>query len=69
MTSGLIVTTTHMHEIGYCARGGRRWAERYGLDWSEFVKNGLPVEAFEATGDAMGLRIAQYVREQHGQEK
>lgn len=65
----MLVTRTHLDEIQprYCASGSRRWAARLGLDWAEFVRNGIPVEALEKTGDAMALKLAEFVRGQHGQ--
>lgn len=63
MSGAVIVRPDDLHAIGYCNRGARAWAMRYGLDWAQFVINGLPVEVIEATGDAMGLRLAQHVRE------
>lgn len=64
----LLVTRTHLDEIDprYCARGSRRWADRLGLDWTEFVHHGISVEALEQTGDAMALKLAEFVRDQHG---
>ena len=29
---------------GYCNRGLRTFAERHGLDWSDFLENGIKVE-------------------------
>lgn len=64
-----LVTRTHLDEMRYCARGSRRWFARHGLNWGEFVKNGLPAEVFEATGDAMALRLVAHAKErQHEQQ-
>ncbi len=58
----IIVRPDDSHGLGYCNRGARRWAERYGLDWARFVRDGLPIEMLEATGDAMALRLCAHVR-------
>ena len=63
MSGGVIVRPDDLHAIGYCNRGARAWCQRYGLDWAQFVINGVPVEVIAATGDAMGLRLAKHVRE------
>ena len=58
----MIVTRSDMNELGYCANGARRWFARMGLDWMDFVRNGLDSEVLEATGDAMALRLVEHVR-------
>lgn len=67
MSEDLIVHLDDLHTVGYCHRGARRWFARQGWDWLAFVRDGLPVEAFEATGDAMALKLAQFVRTRNGQ--
>lgn len=58
----LIVTHADMRAMGYCNRGARRWIAARGLDWSRFVREGLPIEVIEASEDAMALRVAEAVR-------
>lgn len=60
----MIVTRTHLDEIEprYCASGSRLWAARLGLDWAHFVHHGIAVEELEKTGDAMALKLAEFVR-------
>ena len=65
------VTVQHLHSVpnfnggaGFCARGGRLWASHHGLDWAEFVRDGLPADVLEATGDAMALRVVAHARAQ-----
>lgn len=57
----LIITRSHMDELGYCARGARRWFDRMGLDWPAFVRDGIDAEVLLATGDAMAARLVQHV--------
>lgn len=63
-------TLAHMRSIegfgptpGFCARGGRVWAQRVGLDWSEFLREGIDVERFEAIDDAFAQAFAAHVRQ------
>lgn len=58
-----LVTMTHVRQLHYCASGARTFCERYGLDWREFVRHGLPASQFEQTGDALGAKIALAARE------
>lgn len=69
MSSGLIVTTRHLFTVpghnkrcGFCRSGTREWAKRQGLDWSDFVRNGIPAERLEATGDALALAVVAWAR-------
>lgn len=69
--STLRVTVQHLHSVpnfngslGFCARGGRLWAQQRGMDWAAFVREGLPAEVLEATGDAMALRLVAHARAQ-----
>ena len=54
----------HIHELHQCSAGARAFAERLGLDYSEFVFHGTPVEQLLATGDAFAARLAQHVIEE-----
>lgn len=65
VTSGVIVRTRHMREGKMCVNGSREWFEHRGLNWREFVKNGLPVEIIEATGDETALRVCRIARAEH----
>ena len=38
---------------GYCSRGMRDFAERYGLDWEDFLRNGIDAEILRAIDDHM----------------
>ena len=38
---------------GYCSRGMRDFAERYELDWENFLRNGIDAEILRAIDDHM----------------
>lgn len=46
----LIITIRDFREIGVCPKS-RYWFEKHGLDWRDFVKNGISLETLRATGD------------------
>jgi len=56
------VTMRHVRQCKMCSRGARAFFDRHGLDWTEFLRAGLPVEVIEQTGDAMALQVAAAVR-------
>lgn len=53
---------------GFCAAGGRRMAETLGLDWGDFVRNGIDAEKLEATCDPFALALVKWARERAAQE-
>lgn len=62
----MIVTTRHMLTIpgftargGFCRTGSRSWARSHGLDWDEFVRNGIEEEKLLAT-DAFGVALVAW---------
>jgi hypothetical protein len=59
-----IVTIEHVRAVHLCVRGTRAWFVVNGLDFRHFLTYGLPASAFEATGDALGISVAAYAREQ-----
>lgn len=49
-----------------CFGGARQWFRRHGLDWQDFVANGIGAERLEATGDALAVRVIAIAREREG---
>lgn len=47
-----------------CSGGARDFFARHDLDWDDFLRNGVPVDRVEATGDAMALKVVEVVRGQ-----
>lgn len=58
----ILVTMTDVRKAHMCSRGARTFFERHSLDWLKFLKEGLPVEVIESTGDAMALKVAEVAR-------
>lgn len=58
----IIVTIKHVRQARMCSSGARAFFSRHRLDWHKFLKEGLPVEVIEATGDAMALKVAEIAR-------
>lgn len=48
----------------FCHAGARRSAQALGLDWQEFVLNGLPAEQLLNTGDAMAIALVEHAKKQ-----
>jgi hypothetical protein len=62
----LIVLHRHLREIGYCNRGCRTFFERHGLDWREFLADGIEADRLASTGDAMALKAVEHAAKEAG---
>ncbi|HBP4929106.1 TPA: hypothetical protein L5626_002547 [Pseudomonas aeruginosa] len=50
--------------LGYCNAGLRRWFPRDGVTFDLFRQQGVSTDWLRATGDAMAIRLAEYVERQ-----
>lgn len=57
------VDAGHQH-LGHCVEGAKLWFGQHGLDWRDFVINGIPATTMEATGDALAIELARTAREE-----
>ena len=60
--SEIRVRMQDIHAARYCSAGARVWLKAHGIEVLELIRNGVPVEVFEATGDAMALKVAAIAR-------
>lgn len=58
----VMVKMEHVRAARMCSRGARAFFLRHGLDWEAFLRDGLPAEQIEATGDAMAIQVAEVAR-------
>ena len=49
----------HVRQAGICSRGSRAWCEENGVDWSAFLRDGVPGAALLATGDPIVARVVE----------
>lgn len=62
VTSGVLVHMRHIRAQKLCAGGTKAWFEHHGIDWRR-LREGIPVEEIEATGDQMALDVGKRARE------
>lgn len=62
MSDQVIVTIKDIRQLKYCSRGARKFFAKNGLDWSDFLANGVPAELLEETGDAMAIKLCEVAR-------
>lgn len=66
----MIVTFRHLRTVpgfntrpGFCRDKSKAWAKRHGLDFRDFVRNGIEAEKLEAIGDAFAIALVKWARE------
>lgn len=64
------VTFQHLRTIpyfnkrpGFCRAGARAWAAQHGIDFRDFVRNGIEAERLEAIGDAFAIATVKWAHE------
>lgn len=62
----MIITAQDLAASKLCRSGSRYFFQRYGFDWSDFVKNGIEAERLASTGDALALKLVKDTEERHG---
>lgn len=58
----IIVTVYDCRKLGYCMKQVRPWFGRMGLDFRDFVKNGIPASKLVATNDVYAMRVIEQAR-------
>jgi len=58
----VIITIQDIRDAGICASGARRWFEAHGLDFRDFMENGISEDAMLATGDARAQEVVNRKR-------
>lgn len=57
--TGVMVKMAHLRQAKMCSKGARRFFERHGLDFAQFLAAGLDSGLIRATGDAMAIKVAE----------
>ena len=63
MSEEPLVTMRHVRQARMCSRGTREFFLRHGLDFAQFVREGLPASVIASTGDSMALKVVEIARE------
>jgi hypothetical protein len=58
----VIVRMRHIREARMCSSGARAFFERHGLDWGQFLKQGIEADKLSSTGDAMALAVVEVAK-------
>lgn len=63
----MTVTVRDIRRLGWCMSGARAWFLQHGLDWRDFVRNGIAEEELLKVGDHYAVTIVEEVRRGRGQ--
>jgi hypothetical protein len=53
------VTIDDVRRAGHCVKGAREWFDRHGLDFRDFIQNGIEEKKFLASGDDIAAAIVK----------
>lgn len=62
----MIIKIEHGWQAGYCSKGMRQFAERYNLDWMNFLENGIEESELAKFDDHMANIMIEVA---HGQQE
>lgn len=67
-TADIRITINDIRAAGHCVSGARDWFARQGLDFRDFLKNGISAADFLASGDGQAAQVfrRKLEREGHG---
>jgi hypothetical protein len=57
------ITIDDVRLAGHCVAGARDWFGRHGLDFRDFIRNGVEEQKFLAAGDALAVEIVKAKRD------
>ena len=66
MNADFLVTSADLRAAGRGCKDTRFWFERYGFDYRDFLRNGLPASALRATGDPLAIPVIEAAEKRHG---
>lgn len=52
----------HIQAARLCSRGARKWFTDRGLDWSDFLKNGIAAQTLSDLEDALADRVVKVAK-------
>lgn len=64
MSEPVIVRMKHIRQAKLCSDGARGFWARHGLDWTDFLRNGIDGDKLLATGDAQAAKVVEVARGQ-----
>ena len=67
MTEERNITVQDAAHAGYCVKGQREFMKKNGIEWRDYVRNGLPVEVARELTPGQTAQILKVRRSRDGQ--
>lgn len=58
----MTITMTDLRSIGMCSSGAWAFCNEWGIDYKDFLTNGIDSELLLATEDGMAIEVVEHVR-------
>jgi len=55
-------------KLGWCHKGVREVMKHFGVDWGNFIKNGIPLEFLDSLNDYQASQLANQARKRIKEE-
>jgi hypothetical protein len=56
----VIIRLVDCRECFYCSRGIRLFFDKYGLDYTDFIKNGIDADKLLSLNDSMANKVVEH---------
>lgn len=63
------VTTKDLQELGFCMKQAKNWFRHHGLDFRDFVNNGIDIKTVERIDCELGNKAAVQARKRMKQRE
>lgn len=64
-----IVRVCDIHAAEFCNHGAREFFEYYGINWADFIQNGIDSSPYEHLDDVYIHRVIEIAKERERKEK
>lgn len=58
-----VVFLNDFRQMRFCSKGLRRYAAHLGVDWSDFLRDGIPIERLEQMDDVYVQEIVRRLKD------
>jgi hypothetical protein len=59
----MIIRMSDVRAAYMCSGGAREFFRKYGLDWTKFLRDGIPASELAALNDGLADRVIEVARE------
>jgi hypothetical protein len=64
----MLIRMEDINAAGFCGLGARRWFHSRGIDFNDFMKNGIDADELIARGDHLAVVVVERKRKREQQD-